>query len=136
MSIRWCASIESDCAMKREEAIAIYRAGEEPVVEKLCELSAKVDEQAKKIAVLQKNSSNSSKPPSSDITKPPKKKKGNGKKKNKRGANPVILNMSVIPLAEMRSMRAGNIIAQRALTATTPISPCWMNHRELFNRSS
>ena len=41
--------------MKREQAIAIYRAGKEPVVEKLCELSAKVDAQAKKIAVLQKN---------------------------------------------------------------------------------
>ncbi len=73
--------------MKRDQAIAIYRAGEEPVVEKLCELSAKVDEQAKKIAVLQKNSSNSSKPPSSDITQPPKKKKGNGKK-TKRGGQP------------------------------------------------
>ena len=34
--------------MKREEAIAIYQAGEEPVVEKLCELSTKIDEQAKK----------------------------------------------------------------------------------------
>ena len=66
--------------MKRKEAIAIYRAGQEPVVDKLCELSAKVDEQAKKIASLQKNSSNSSKPPSSDITKPPKTKKGKGKK--------------------------------------------------------
>ncbi|MCP5009387.1 MAG: hypothetical protein GY942_05350 [Aestuariibacter sp.] len=56
--------------MKRKEAIAIYQAGQEPVVDKLCELSAKVDEQAKKIAVLEKNSTNSSKPPSSDITKP------------------------------------------------------------------
>jgi len=72
--------------MKREEAIAIYQAGQEPVVEKLCGLSAKVDEQAKKIASLQKDSSNSSKPPSSDITKPPKTKKGKGKKK--RGGQP------------------------------------------------
>ena len=73
--------------MKREEAIAIYQAGEEPVVEKLCELSTKVDEQAKKIAKLEKNSTNSSKPPSSDITKPAKKKKGKGEK-NKKGGQP------------------------------------------------
>ncbi len=87
MSIRWCASIETGCVMKREEAITIYRAGQEPVVEKLCGLSAQLDEQAKKIAALQKDSSNSSKPPSSDITKPPKKKKDNGKK-NQRGGQP------------------------------------------------
>jgi len=73
--------------VKREEAIAIFRAGQEPVVEKLCELSAKVDEQANKIAVLQKNSTNSSKPPSSDITKPARTKKGKGKK-NKHGGQP------------------------------------------------
>ena len=87
MSIRWYASIEIDCAMKREEAIVIYQAGQAPVVEKLCELSARIDEQAKKIAALQKNSSNSSKPPSSDITKPAKAKKGKGKK-NKHGGQP------------------------------------------------
>ena len=87
MFIRWCASIETDCAMEREEAIVIYRAGQEPVVEKLCELSAKIDEQAKKIATLQKNSSTSSKPPSSDIIKPAKTKKGKGKK-NKHGGQP------------------------------------------------
>ncbi len=73
--------------MKREEAIAIYQAGQEPVVDKLCELSATVDDQAKKIAVLEKNSTNSSKPPSSDITKPPKKQQSNGKK-NKIGGQP------------------------------------------------
>ena len=73
--------------MKREEAIAIYRAGQEPVVEKLCVLSAKVDEQAKKIASLQKDSTNSSKPPSSDITKPAKTKNSKGKK-NKKGGQP------------------------------------------------
>lgn len=73
--------------MNREQAIAIYRAGQEPVVEKLCELSAQVDEQAKKIAVLEKNSTNSSKPPSSDITKPAKNKKSKGKK-NKPGGQP------------------------------------------------
>ncbi len=73
--------------MKREEAIAIYRTGQQTVVEKLCELSSKVDEQAKKIATLEKNSSNSSKPPSSDITKPLKSENGKGKK-NKKGGQP------------------------------------------------
>ncbi len=87
MSIRCCASIETACAMTRDQAIALYRAGQEPVVQKLCELSAQLDEQAKKIAVLEKNSSTSSKPPSSDITKPPKNKKSKGKK-NKPGGQP------------------------------------------------
>jgi transposase len=73
--------------MKREQAIEIYQAGQEVVVETLCALSAKVDEQANKIAALQKNSSNSSKPPSSDITKPAKTNKGNGKK-NQHGGQP------------------------------------------------
>ena len=85
MCIRWYASIETDCAMKREEAIAIYQAGQTSVVEKLCELSDKLDEQAKKIVALQKNSTNSSKPPSSDITKPAKKNKGT---KNNVGGQP------------------------------------------------
>jgi len=87
MFIRCYASIETGCAMERKEAIAIYRAGQGSVVDKLCELSAKVDEQAKKIAGLEKNSTNSSKPPSSDITKPEKTKKGKGKK-NKPGGQP------------------------------------------------
>ena len=63
--------------MKREEARTIYRAGEEPAVNMLCELSAKFETQAKEIATLKKNSSNSSKPPSSDIVKSDKKNKGN-----------------------------------------------------------
>lgn len=99
MFIRWHASIETDCAMKREAAIAIYQAGQNPVVEKLCELSAKVDEQAKKIAALQKNSSNSSKPPSSDITKPAKTKKSNGKK-NKQGGQPGHPKHERVPFSE------------------------------------
>ena len=86
MSIRWCARIAIGCAVKRKEAIALYQAGQEAVVDKLCELSAKVDEQAQKIAVLEKNSTNSSKPPSSDITKPPKQPKQG--KKNKIGGQP------------------------------------------------
>lgn len=99
MFIRWCASIETDCAVTREQAIAIYRAGQAPVVEKLCELSAKVDAQAKKIAALQKNSTNSSKPPSSDITQPAKKKKSNGTK-NKAGGQPGHPKHERIPFSE------------------------------------
>ncbi|MES9882534.1 MAG: transposase, partial [Sedimenticola sp.] len=73
--------------MKPEEALAIYQAGQKVVVSKLCELSATVTAQEKKIASLQKNSTNSSKPPSSDITQPPKNKSGkNGK--NKLGGQP------------------------------------------------
>ena len=52
MSIRWHVSIKTDCAVKRKEALTIYLAGQEPVIEKLCELSAKINEQAKKIAEL------------------------------------------------------------------------------------
>jgi transposase len=107
--------------VKREKAIAIYQAGQEPVVKKLCELSAKVDEQAKKIASLQKNSSNSSKPPSSDITKPPKIKKGKGKK-NKRGGQPSHPKHERAPFSEMRSMSIGNIIVRPALNATAATS--------------
>ena len=73
--------------MKREEARAIYHAGEDPAVDKLCELSAKLEAQAKEIATLKKNSSNSSKPPSSDIIKPDKKKKS-GKTNNNPGGQP------------------------------------------------
>ena len=47
-------------AMKREEARAIYHAGEDPAVDKLCELSAELEALAKEIASLKKNSSNSS----------------------------------------------------------------------------
>jgi len=73
--------------MNREQALAIYRAGRDVVVATLCELSATVTEQERKIAALQKNSSNSSKPPSSDIIKPPKKHPGKSGK-NKPGGQP------------------------------------------------
>jgi transposase len=72
----------------REEAKAIYRAGEEAVVTVICDLSAQVDALQKRVqeleravARLSKNSSNSSKPPSSDITKPKPKKGKNSKRK-------------------------------------------------------
>ena len=83
--------------MTREEALAIYRAGQQVVVRVLCEMSDKieslqkrVDELEKIVARLSKNSSNSSKPPSSDdITKPkPKNKDGESGEKRKIGAQP------------------------------------------------
>jgi len=56
--------------LTREEAIAIYRAGEETVVGILLEFDArmgKLEESVKHLAdQLAKNSHNSSKPPSSD----------------------------------------------------------------------
>lgn len=74
--------------ISREEAKAIYRAGEEAVVTTICELSAqvetlqrRVEELERVVAGLSKNSSNSSKPPSSDITKPALKRGKKGKRK-------------------------------------------------------
>jgi transposase len=66
------------CAMTPERAQAIYVAGQQAVVKRLCELDAQVQAGEQKIAALErelarrsKDSSNSSKPPSSDdITKP------------------------------------------------------------------
>lgn len=75
--------------LTREEARAIYRAGEEVVVKVLLEMSAKIDalekrveELEKIVARLSKNSSNSSKPPSSDDITKPKPKNKNGEKRN------------------------------------------------------
>ncbi len=76
--------------MNRDEAITIYRAGQETVVQILLEMDRRITQlektvkaQAKIIAKLSKDSSNSSKPPSSDdITK---KKKPKNKKKGKIG---------------------------------------------------
>jgi len=80
--------------MTREEAIAIYRAGEEATVAVLLQLSAAVEELKKRVEKLEEalarrstNSSNSSKPPSSDgITKPPGKRRAQeGETKRKPG---------------------------------------------------
>ena len=75
--------------MTREEALVIYRAGQQVVVRVLCEMSDKieslqkrVDELEKIVARLSKNSSNSSKPPSSDDITKPKPKNKNGEKRN------------------------------------------------------
>lgn len=80
--------------MTHDEALTIYRAGKQAVVNALCEMSDKteslqkrVDKLEKIIARLAKNSSNSSKPPSSDdITKPKPRNKDD--KKRKIGAQP------------------------------------------------
>lgn len=80
--------------MTREEAIAIYRAGEEATVQVLLQLSAAVEDLKKRVEKLEEglaqkstNSSNSSKPPSSDdFTKPPgKRRRQSGEAKRKPG---------------------------------------------------
>ena len=80
--------------MTREEAIAIFRAGEEATVAVLLQLSTSVEELKKRVEKLEEalgrkstNSSNSSKPPSSDgFTKPPGKRKAQeGEPKRKPG---------------------------------------------------
>ena len=81
-------------AMTRNEAIAIYRSGEETAVEVFLQLSSAVEKYKKREEELQEalagkstNSTNSSKPPSSDwITKPPGKRKAQeGETKRKPG---------------------------------------------------
>jgi transposase len=80
--------------MTREEAITIYRSGEEATVTVLLELSAALEKLTKRVEKLEEalarkstNSSNSSKPPSSDgITKPPGKRRAqDGETKRKPG---------------------------------------------------
>ncbi len=74
--------------MNRDQALAIYHAGQEVVVKTIlgfCDtidvFKSKIVALENKIARLSKNSSNSSKPPSSDdITKPKKKEKENKRK--------------------------------------------------------
>ena len=92
--------------LTREEARAIYRAGEEVVVKVLLEMSAKIDVLEKRVeelerivARLSKNSSNSSKPPSSDDITKPKPKNENGKKRNI-GAQPGHLRNERTPFPE------------------------------------
>ncbi len=81
-------------SMTREEAIPIYRAGEEATVAVLLQLSAAVEDLKKRVEKLEEalarkstNSSNSSKSPSSDgITKPPGKRRAqDGETKRKPG---------------------------------------------------
>jgi transposase len=77
--------------MTREEAIAIYRAGEEATVTALLAFSSGMEELTKRIEwleeALDRKSTNSLKPPSSDgITKPPGKRRAqDGETKRKPG---------------------------------------------------
>lgn len=78
--------------MKRDEARAIYLAGQDAVVHTLCELSAEVTALERQLAKRSKNSSTSSKPPSSDIVKPSRRHKDDqhdkGAKKRNIGGQP------------------------------------------------
>ena len=68
--------------MKPQQALAIYKAGQDVVVKTLCDMDAKIKSQEITIAKLSKNSSNSGKRPSSDdITKSKSKNKDGNKRK-------------------------------------------------------
>ncbi|MCP4340744.1 MAG: IS66 family transposase, partial [Desulfobulbaceae bacterium] len=88
--------------MNREEAIHIYEAGKEAVIEKLMSYAENICQLEQRIAALTRNSSNSSRPPSSD---PPSMKKAKGKTKSKRkqGGQPGHKgkNRKLLPVEEM-----------------------------------
>lgn len=65
-------------ALTRDDALAVYAAGEEAVVDLLLSMDARLRTLEGR---LSKNSSNSSKPPSSDIAKPKGKKRKKGSRK-------------------------------------------------------
>jgi transposase len=114
--------------MKHKEALAIYRAGEEAVVNALCGMSDKieslqkrVDELEKTIARLLKNSSNSSKPPSSDdITKPRPKNKNT--KKCRIGGQPGHRRNNRTPFAEEEIDDFHNHILDRCPDCHGPVT--------------
>jgi len=90
--------------MTREEAISIAHSAPEVIVEVLLQMSARIEELERKVALLTRDSSNSSKPPSSDgpaakpRALPPKKSK-----KRKRGGQPGHKgkNRDLIPVEEV-----------------------------------
>ena len=74
--------------MTREEAIAIAHSAPEVIVEVLLQLSARIEELERKIALLSRDSSNSSKPPSSDgPTAKPKARPAKKSRKRKQEVN-------------------------------------------------
>jgi transposase len=93
--------------MTREEATAIAHSSPEIIVEVLLQLTARIDELERKIALLTRDSSNSSKPPSSDgptakpRARPPKKSK-----KRKPGGQPGHkgTNRDLIPVEEVKEV--------------------------------
>ncbi len=75
--------------MTREEATAIAYSDPEVIIEVLLQMSARIEELERKVAVLTRDSSNSSKPPSSDgPAAKPKARRPIKSKKRKRGAQP------------------------------------------------
>lgn len=74
-------------SMNRDDAIKLYRSGEDPTVEVLLGLSRRIDQLVEAVARKSTNSSNSSKPPSSDgFVKPPRKRRAQeGEAKRKPG---------------------------------------------------
>ena len=75
--------------MTREEAIAIAYGDREMIVEVLLQLSARLEELERKVALLTKDSSNSSKPPSSDgPASKPKMRKRKKSRHRKPGGQP------------------------------------------------
>ncbi len=75
--------------MTREEAIAIAHSDPKVIVEVLLQMSARIDELERKVALLTRDSSNSSKPPSSDgPAARPKARRPMKSKKRKPGGQP------------------------------------------------
>lgn len=90
--------------MTREEAIAIAHSAPEVIVEVLLQMSARIEELERKVALLTRDSSNSSKPPSSDgpAGKPKARRPMKSKKRN-RGGQPGHkgANRDLIPTEEV-----------------------------------
>jgi len=75
--------------MTREEAIAIAHSAPEVIVEVLLQMSARIEELERKVALLTRDSSNSSKPPSSDgPAAKPKTRRPMKSRKRKPGGQP------------------------------------------------
>jgi transposase len=93
--------------MTREEAIAIAHSDPEIIVEILLQMSARIEELERKVALLTRDSSNSSRPPSSDgpATKP-KARRPMKSRKRKRGGQPGHKgsNRDLIPTEEVDSV--------------------------------
>jgi transposase len=90
--------------MTREEAIAIAHSSPEVIVEVLLQMSARIEDLERKVALLTRDSSNSSKPPSSDgPAAKPKARRPTKSKKRKRGGQPGHkgANRDLIPTKEV-----------------------------------
>lgn len=93
--------------MTREEAIAIAHSAPEVIVEVLLQMSARIEELERKVALLTRDSSNSSKPPSSDgPAAKPKARRPVKSKKRKPGGQPGHkgANRDLIPIEEINEV--------------------------------